>query len=399
LKADVTTALQTTVHEQLEDIPGWNVVAAVGGFYATTDWLRTFPTPRQHYVAVRHGDVVVAVAPCAIARDDTQLTRSSNPARLLGAEFAAEVYPVLFCGPTWGFTNRLLVRAGVDGALRADVLATLLAEVRALARREGATLVAFGYLPTNDAEELHAIDDTLLVVPTEIDHVIGPIASFDDYLKGLRAHRRASARLEMKQFAEAGLRVDCRRISEVFDPLCQLMALHEEKYGFHDTLEEMRDHFQRWLAMGLDDRAQVLCAWRENTVVGLSMFVGHGDTYYSRAYACHPDIPRRAAGYFNLAFYEPVRAAIAAGHHYIHFGRSQTRTKVQHGCRGRVLWFVLDALKPWSSSARQSLYDDARARVASELAEVSGIHEEAAFKAGLELHRIEALAARLAPTP
>jgi len=394
MTANLDASLQTTIHKRLEELPDWNAVAAVGGIYATVDWLRMFARPQDSYLAIRQGDVILAVAPCVLATEGVLSNfHSSNPQRLFeGGKAPVEIYPVLFCGPTWGFTNRLLIRGGLEPALRKSVVRALLAAVRELGRREGAKLITFGYLPSDEMKELVDLDDTLVAVPTEVDCVIGPITSFDAYLADIKqADRRArgdQAKRDMRGLAETGLRVDCRRLSEVFDAFCELSTRHEQHLGMSTTLEEMREHYQQ-MVTHLDARTRVFCAWKDDTLLGSALMLSDGEMYYARDFGSDPEVPSRAALYFNLMFYEPVRAAVAEGVKAIHYGRTKIFAKGSRGAHGRLLWFVLDPTTTWDAATRRSLASAARSRLDRDLAELRTFRDEAQIRAQLELDTTE----------
>ena len=78
---------------------------------------------------------VLGLLSCFLAREQGILPPYSDPAHLLlgvpeDQQLPGDLlYPVLFCGAVRGYSNRLLVRDGLDGATRRKVLGHLLAAV------------------------------------------------------------------------------------------------------------------------------------------------------------------------------------------------------------------------------------------------------------------------------
>jgi hypothetical protein len=392
--------MDATIHTTLDEIPSWDEVSAFAGFYSSAGWLRLVHQPGTHYIAVRKADTVLGVMSCFLARGNGILPAYSDPAHLLlGVPDDRRVpddllYPVLFCGAVRGYSNRLLVRTELDGATRTQVLGLLLAQVQGIARREAARLVAFGYLPAAEAKELADLDDRLRPVFAESECFAGPLVSFDDHLAQMRSHRRNQTRRQLRRFAGSGLRIDQRRLPEVKLPLAELIAGHERHHGSPCTTQEVVDDFELRIALGLEDKIRVFCAWQGETLVGSTLFFVHGRTYYSREFGGDFQVPRDAGLYFNCTFYEPMRAAFEAGMTEIHYGLAALDAKVWRGCHVRPLVFVLGPSGPWPAEVHQVLVAAARARLDAEATILRQYHDEPDVRRELALDVVEPLLAR-----
>jgi hypothetical protein len=392
--------MDVTIHTSVEEIPSWDEVAAPAGFYSSAGWLRLVHQAGTHYVAVRQAGAVLGLLPCFLAGKHGVLPAYSDPAHLLpgGAPDPRVpeelLYPVVFCGAVRGYSNRLLIRSGLDEATRKEVLGHLLEAVRDIGRREAARLIAFGYLPAAEAKELVERDDRLRAIFAESECFAGPLVSFDGYMAGLRSHRRNQTKRLQRRFADNGLRIDQRRLSEVMLPLAELIAAHERHHGVPCTSQEMVDDFELRISLGLEDHIRVFCTWQGETLVGGTLFFVHGRTYYSREFAGDFQVPREAGVYFNCTFYEPMRVGFEEGMTEIHYGLSALDAKVWRGCRVRPLLFVLDPSNPWTREVNEALVAAARVRLDAEAAILRQYRDEPGIRDELELDVIEPLLSR-----
>lgn len=392
--------MDVTIHSTIEEIPTWDEVSAPAGFYSSTGWLRLIHQSGTHYIAVQEAGTVLGLLSCFLAREQGILPPYSDPAHLLlgvpeDQQLPGDLlYPVLFCGAVRGYSNRLLVRDGLDGATRRKVLGHLLAAVQGIGRRDGARLIAFGYLPVAEAKELADLDDRLRPIFAESECFIGPLVSFDDYLARMSSHLRHTAKRQLRRFDASGLRIDQRRLPEVMLPLAELIAEHERRYGSPCTVQECVDDFELRIALGLEDRMPVFCVWQGEKLVGGTVFFVQGQTYYAREFAGDPEVPRQAGMYFSCMIYEPMRAAFEAGITEIHYGLATLDAKVQRGGRVRPLAFVLEPSEPWPAEVHQVFAAAARARLDAEVAILRRYRDEPELRRELALDIVEPMLAR-----
>ncbi len=392
--------MDVAIHTTIEEISSWDEVSAPAGFYSSAGWLRLIHQPGTHYIAVKEAGAVLGLLSCFLAREHGILPPYSDPAHLLVGvpedqnPPGALLYPVLFCGAVRGYSNRLIVRDGLDGATRRQVLEHLLAAVQGIGRREGARLIAFGYLPAAEAKELTELNDRLRSIFAESECFMGPLVSFDDYLARMSSHLRHTAKRQLRQFAASGLRIDQRRLPEVMLPLAELIAEHERRYGVPCTVQECVDDFELRIALGLEDKLRVFCVWQGEKLVGSTVFFIHGQTYYAREFAGDFAVPRKAGMYFSCMIYDPMRAAFAAGITEIHYGLATLDAKVQRGGRVRPLTFVLEPSEPWPAEVHQVFVAAARARLDAEVAILRRYRDEPEIRRELALDIVEPLLAR-----
>lgn len=392
--------MDVTIHTTVDEISSWDEVSAPAGFYSSAGWLRLVHQPGTHYIAVKEADTVLGVVSCFLARGPGILPAYSDPAHLLlGVPDDRRIpddllYPVLFCGAVRGYSSRLLIRERLDDTTRTQVLGHVLAAVRDVGQREGARLIAFGYLPAAEAKQLVDIDGRLRAIFAESECVAGPVVSFDDYLAEMRSNRRSQIKKQLRRFADGGLRIDRRRLPEVMLPLADLIAGHESHHGSPCTGQEVLDDFHLRISLGLEDKIRVFCAWQGDALVAGTLFFVHGRTYYSREFAGNFQTPPEVGVYFNCTFYEPMRAAFEQGMSEIHYGLGAVDAKVRRGCRLNPLCFVLDPSRAWTAEASAVLVAAARSRLDAEAAILRQYRDEPGLRHELEIDVVEALLAR-----
>ena len=387
--------LGLTTHLNVSEILDWDRVASVGGLYSSVTWLKQCETPTTRYLVVRDDQEAVAVMPCTVATAPGDLPPSTDLYCLFGnrdvpsPELAAQLYPHVSCGTVRGYSNRLLVVEGLDRDRRASVIRKLLEGAREFARAESAKLISFGYLPPSDIAELRAIDDTLLPVFAESEAVLERVTSFDEFLGQMNHKHRNTIQREMHGFTANGMRHERRRLMDVFEPLCELVTIHERKFDPTETVEANRHHFQQYITAGLDPWTHVHCVYQGATLVALCVAITYGSTAYLRVSAAAPDAPKKAYLYFNVVFYEPARTA--AGLHEIHYGLKSLEGKVLRGASLRPLWFLLDWLTPIDANLDAQLVAAGERRFATDVELLSRYRDEVTVREQLDLERARAL--------
>lgn len=374
MTSDRSAEFEVICRDRLAELPEWDEIAdRAGGFYSTQKWLGLYAGSGTRYLVVRRAGQTLAVLPCVVAARAGALPPLTDPASLLGDHAAPalrdSLYPQLHCGMYRGYSNRLLICPALEPALRAAVIARLLEAARELARREGAKLVVFGYLPASAVRELVAIDGRLAPVFAASELAFDNITTFDAYLERVNSHRKNAIRREMRRFAEHGMRIEQRRLVDVVDQVSDVVARHEAKFDPSVTQQEIREAFEEWIGHGYSEISRIFCAYQGDQLVGASVYVVHGATYYARDAAVLPEAPRQAAVYFNISVYHAIAAAAAEGIHRIHGGIGTFGAKVEKGATPTPLWFVFDP-GDWDPAALAAMRAAATARLTAEAAEL-----------------------------
>jgi hypothetical protein len=151
---------------------------------------------------------------------------------------------------------------------------------------------------------------------------------------------RTAVRREQRAFAHAVDRVVIEDASRLLAPdLVPLLAAQRRKYGHVDTEAAFRDRLARVGSYG--DDVKVLVAEHAGRALGFTAVVidrAHR-RLVPRLFACEDN---SVFVYFNLAFYEPVRAAALWGLDTIALGSTAYRAKLLRGAQlaPRSTWFA-----------------------------------------------------------
>jgi predicted N-acyltransferase len=229
--------------------------------------------------------------------------------------------------------------------VRQSVLQTL----QAVARRQNLPLCFFGVEQEKTAlrrsliargfEELFLVYDNLLAVPGNC---------FSDYLDQFRSDARRLFSREMKQAREAGVRFEVTSsIGSLSGQLERLYHATYSKYG--------EEHFHHpasfWAALEqyVAPHAEALVAYDGDRPVGFSLLLEkHGELWFYRVGRSYDGVVGEAPVYFNLAFYEPVKRAIARGARRIWLGAGAWEAKRRRGATGYPLYSYLWFPRRWA---------------------------------------------------
>jgi predicted N-acyltransferase len=196
-----------------------------------------------------------------------------------------------------------------------------------------------GALRRQEFAELFLVNDNLLRLPVD---------SFAGYLDLFRSDARRLFNREMKQAKEAGVRFEITRdLGEVSHCLERLYDATYSKYG--------EEHFHHpasfWSALGryVSRHAEALVAWRGDEPVGFSALLHKNeDLYFWRVGRTYDGEVGEAPVYFNLAFYEPVKRALAVGAKRIWLGSGAWEAKRRRGAVGHPIYSYIWFPRRWS---------------------------------------------------
>ena len=227
----------------------------------------------------------------------------------------------------------------------------VIAALQDVAREEKLPLCFFG-VQEDKAELRQALGQRgfaeLFLVYDHLLHVPGQ--SFADYLDQFRSDARRLVNREIKQARDAGVRFeltqDFGRVS------ARLAELREATYSRHGEEEEYLNYsapFWAALERYVAPRAEAIIAYRGRELLGFSLLLNkQGEVWFARVGRAYEGDGERLPVYFNLAFYEPVKRALALGAKRIWFGPGASEAKRRRGARGCVLLSFLWFPRRWS---------------------------------------------------
>jgi hypothetical protein len=316
--------------------------------YSSSRWLRFCaddPGGETIAGAVTAGRAVggpsAAVAVTAIAEEGNSFY--DWDVRLRGLDLPTPGQTGLMAGQRRGYQTTLLYADGVD---RDTATAELLPRILDAAEEgcvPGPARVAM-FLSTPDVVALRRAGAVAAPVALAADAWI-PVDA-DDWAGWRGRHRPEIIRRDESRFIRAGYRIAETTLAEFVPHAARLQAATQARYG-HSADEAALAASFAVQGRHMGDAARVVYAEVPGEPpVGFSVFYVRGETTYLRTAGFDYSRLRGAAEYFNVCYYEPLRAAIAAGCRWLHAGIEAAEAKALRGAELRPLW-LLD-LDPYS---------------------------------------------------
>jgi hypothetical protein len=309
----------------------WDALAGPH-FYSSAAWLgfcaADFGQESAAAVAYRDGEAVCAV-PYVLA-DDSLFGSYRWHDLLTEAGLPAPAAQGLLVGPREGYQTHFLG----DASAVADVVRQL----RDAA--DGQACVAM-YVTTADALALRQAGVTTTPVLLEADAWIEvPDHSYQVWEQSLSRNRRKMVRRDVRQFQDAGYRVEQVTLPEHWQRLGEIASATQAKYGHHTEpeieLKSLRNH-----ALCMGDAARTALLYRaDGELVGFCLYYAWQDTVTLRWLGLDYERLAGAQEYFNLCYYAQIELAGELGTRWVHAGVKSVDAKAIRGAQLRPLWLV-----------------------------------------------------------
>ncbi|MDO0924223.1 GNAT family N-acetyltransferase [Streptomyces sp. TG1A-8] len=252
--------------------------------------------------------------------------------------------PLAF-GSGWSeFRGQLPRRADVSAADREAAVRALTAEAMRFAGANGASVLAYYYLPREQALEVaraHAGDGAVVRFhDVETSLPLGLWDTFDDYRAWLPARRRQRALRELRLFQESDRIVKEYRLPEAVKEMAPLNSALMQRHG-HTAFDEERvaTVYERQ-GRFLGDQSSLLMAEDAGRPVGCVLRYRQHDMLYGRV-AGFDYSASNLADYFNLVFYHPITTGAGRSVRAIHLGLGTFHAKMSRGAQPTPLYSVL----------------------------------------------------------
>lgn len=343
--------MQISVANGIEEFSAeeWSAVAG-STFYAGRPWhdfLEADPSYDVWYVAARDDGVLLGVLPIHLHAGGPGggVDHFYDPRRLFG-DGPSSAAPSLLLGGRAGYETALTLRSGLTPAQRRDVLGALVARAREIARVWGADGVAGLYLTSTATRELAVVfDGDPLLTDVSAAIPLHGLATVDDFLATLSAHRRRRVAREMRDFAGSELRVRSGRLSDWLEPAAALLAQLHRRYGHADTPELLRFHLAAQ-AEHLDDYSRVLVCERAGAPVAFVLIYEWERVWYARAAGVADGMRGASSVLFNVVYYQAIAQALQRGIARYELGPSSLQTKLLRGARPQPRWSLIELGDP-----------------------------------------------------
>jgi predicted N-acyltransferase len=349
--------------------PGWEAVSQECSFYLSYPWLRTMEgalSSESYYLILHDGDgSPLAGVPCHFITDRESYRLYNLPELLLSPETldtacsllggeearrleqlarslrhnADDLYPVLTAVTPSGYISSICYRPGVRPEEKGRAAEELVGSVEQMASDRRAVTIAFLYIPAGSDPWLHqAVVSRGYVPVTLTGECLLPVrwTSFEGYLRSCSKSRRQSIVREMRKFREAGFAISQDGAEALTPRLATLQASVQRRHGHRIEVEQILGTYAK-INEYLASFTRLFVARRSRDVTAFSLFYQTNQVFYARLVGLDYEQIEGTYAYFNVLFYEPIRAAIAEGSRLIHFGIESFEAKLARGCELRPL--------------------------------------------------------------
>ncbi|MFT3914743.1 MAG: GNAT family N-acetyltransferase [Anaeromyxobacteraceae bacterium] len=369
--------LEITVVDSILDVPAeaWDALHAHEPVAATPFLRHAFlaameasgsASPRSgwhaRHLLARRGRTLVGAAP-AYRRDgsDGDFSRDwqwASAAERAGVPYYPKLLLAVPFSPTTG--RRVLAAEGED---RAAIVAAIVDEARALARREGMHALQVLFPGPDEAAELEAAG-LAPRIDFQYHWVNAGYASPDDFLARFPSKRRNALRRERRAPAEQGITIRTVRGDELSrDPEGWAKAC----FALHRRTTDKMVWGMRWVNQrfyeaairGLPDAVEVVEARREGRMIGMAFNLASAERLYGRYWGCSEEHPFL---HFNVALYHSIDECIRRGTK-IFEGGAGGEHKVARGFEPAETWSAHAFLDPrMDRSVREYVAHELRER-------------------------------------
>jgi hypothetical protein len=326
----------------------WRTLSAGKPAQMSTAWLRSqhgriADTHHYHFLVDDDGDVLAGAACMIIGPAQTDVSFRLDR-RLLdkGAEdqsmSAARLGEVIGTTYVCAIGSAQLPGIVTKGDLPKGVLGHLVSHLESEAIAHGARSIAFFNVEESrwpELEEAFAETDYFTVTFSgETVLNLKNVDSFSGYLERLASGRRNRVRREVRAFSEQGMELSSHVIEQLTTEAEDLIVAHQERYGWAHVRARVRDRIERTKKFfpGMEVLLARNPARELVGLIGLVAEPGGGSTA-----AIYGFTQNGAFVYFNMAYYERIRRALAQGCHELRFGTETYDAKVARGCEIRPL--------------------------------------------------------------
>jgi len=321
----------------------WETLASQSHFMSY-GWLKTLEETAVddvvplYYLLERNGDAVAATV-CYVSDKFNPhdrinrfiLDRLEKPATMLGITFN----PSVRFGPLHGYGDHILLKDGLSSSSRLACVEQIVTAVESEARRRKVSLFC-----VNVSEMERDLCDTLLrrgyhvTMAHPKNRLDVTWGSFDEYLGDKRlitAKHRREFMFQIKKNAQAGVTIRELEKVEQEERLYQLLSGHY--YRLNRVSYPYSSKLFSAMKRNLGDDVTILVAEKAGQIVAVGVTFQRGKTGWASFVGLDYESTRDDFSYFNIAYYEVIKRAIARGAATVYYGDTMYWVKKRRGCR------------------------------------------------------------------
>ncbi len=207
-----------------------------------------------------------------------------------------------------GFDSFVAASGGPTPALAA----TLVDAVLSWAAEHGMKAVSFPYVRTDTELPEVLAERGFLAVPLTFRCRLTLGGTFDEYLASLGSKHRYGVVRDRRRLAQAGIQTKRCAFDDVLPDLLALRCDLVERYGQKADKDAEAENLRQLFTCFGADGTRVYCSFLDGEVVGFSLLLVWGDSWYGYFTGTYAT-PRTRGAYFDHLFYAPIADASADG--------------------------------------------------------------------------------------
>ena len=235
-----------------------------------------------------------------------------------------------------------------SGGPARELVAELVDAVTSWGAEHGMKAITFPYVLAGTVCAQVLAERGFRSIPLTFRSRLTPAASFDHYVSSLSRNGRAQVSKERRRLTESGVVTKRCEFDDLWPDLLALRCDLVSRYGQQPDADLETANLRRLRACFGTDGLRLYCSFRGGQVVGFTLFVVWGGTWYAAYTGTYPE---NSGVYFDHVCYAPVADAIAERARTVDLGIGAWEGKRRRGCELTPVDLWVRALDPVTGRA------------------------------------------------
>ncbi len=311
------------------------------GFF-TYEWFKTLEISKPlkvipRYIAVYEEDDLIAFAPCFIEYNAQYSTVEDNLKfikilKRVGNRLGFFLTPPLVCYSPCSYHSSILLKKKYKDTI---ILNLITKKIDDICKKEKILFSSFSWVSEHDNLLINNLENIGYSKIRSIQSSYLDIqwSNFDDYVASLEKKVKKNIRREISNHKESGIVIEQEKdfgaISHILSEFhSNLFCKYNNRISVFNTL------FYETLNEYMKDKVLLFIARKNNDIVGFSLILKHAKIFDLFIVGFnYENLTKTDFTYFNIVYYEPIKAAIEEGIERIHFRGGAKRIKQRRGCK------------------------------------------------------------------
>jgi len=292
------------------------------------------------YVVVCDDGTIVGAAVCAFEKrghtgfnaDRILLGRLKEYVKGIGISFL----PALACNPRHGYGTHCIFKIGLSQDETDAIMSGLLDAIECIAAEKKAA-VYYSNSMQHETRLLAQLQKRgyLKTHSYPVSYIDLKWRSFDEYKKAVYVRfpsMKKRINREINKARKAGVTFrSITNVKGIEKRLHEVLSMNYRKYNASGSVT-FKENYCASLLQHFGDDAIIYVAEKNDEIVGVMILLKHGTQATNPQVSVDYSLSKNDLTFFSLAYYEPVKDAIALGITRVYFGNALYETKVRRGC-------------------------------------------------------------------